>query len=378
VLPLPRSVAARRFALLIFAVFALALGTHAVRAARARYGFPTGAAEWIWKPMARDESSPVAFDLVRDFALDPPPARARLLVAADEEYILYLNGRRLGSGRLRVGQKGRRGTLLDTYEIADELAPGGNRLVVEVRSGRGVGGLLLALLDGASGRVLLGTDERWRIFRRDDPFLLRGLAPIQETGEPSASWGLPPMGRWGVPEVDPARSPRPLYRELAAAGPPATARPLTLADPPARGLPPVPRTVFDFGREVTGYLHLDFAPDRVQRSGLLYTGSAGIPSLGEARPDGAVITLPGRNGWDDACPRRLRYAMVLGLAPRGAKVQPVDPARVAPLLLRPPRGASARPEGVFGLAPPPLRSPVEHEVGREFQRLPGVARREEL
>jgi len=47
-----------------------------------------------------------AFYLLRDFTLDPPPAAGRLLVSADEEYILYLNGRRIGSGRYAVGPSG--------------------------------------------------------------------------------------------------------------------------------------------------------------------------------------------------------------------------------------------------------------------------------
>ncbi|HEV7514983.1 MAG TPA: hypothetical protein VGR07_01655 [Thermoanaerobaculia bacterium] len=373
-----RSPAFQRTALWVLAVFALALGTRAVRAVRARGSLPTGAAEWIWTPLARSESSPVAFCLVRDFDLDPPPLRGRLLVAADEEYVLYLNGRRLGSGRYSAAASGRWGTRLDTYAVGDWLTPGGNRLLAEVRSGRGIGGFLLALVDGAGGRPLLGTDDRWRVFRRDHPFLLRGLVPLSPnlvlgTGEDSSSWGLPPMGRWGVPAVGPER---PLFADLVGTRPPLTAHRTVLADPPAPGLPPVPRTLFDFGREVTGYLHLEVTPDGVQRAGLLYTGVARLPALPDARPDGAVIILAGRHGWEDACPRRFRYALVVGLAPVAARVQPVDPVAAAALLRQ--TSQTPRPAGVLGLVPPPLRTPVEHEVWRKFQRVPGVAGRENL
>src|SRR5882724_9814574 len=365
---LPRPPISRRLALGLLALFALALGTHLVGAVRARLTLPTGEAEWIWKPLARDESSPVAFYLLRDFTLDPPPAAGRLLVSADEEYILYLNGRRIGSGRYAVGPSGR-GTQLDRYEVGPLLAPGGNRLVAEVRSGRGAGGFLLALVDGA-GHPLLGTDDRWRVFRRDQPFLLRGLVPLSPdlllgTGEAVASWGLPPMGRWGRPVPGPAR---PLYDDLIDGLPPvAVAHPL---------LPPVPRALFDFGREVTGYLHLDIHPDPVQQAGLLYTATDRVPDLLGVHPDGAVLTLPAQPGWEAACPRRFRYALVVGLAPTGARVQPVGATQAAPL--PPGRPVGVHPRGVLGIEPPPLRTPVENEVGRKFQRVPGVAGREEL
>jgi hypothetical protein len=376
-----------RLALLVLATFALALATHAVRAVRARSSLATGAAEWIWKPLGRSESSPLAFCLVRDFYLDPLPARVRLLVSADEEYVLYLNGRRIGSGRYAgasgtpgtPGTPGRRGTRLDSYEVEEQLTPGVNRLEAEVRSGRGAGGFLLALLDGADGRALLGTDERWRVYQRYHPFLLRGLVPLSPklqlgTGEDVYSWGLPPLGRWGVPQPGPAR---PLFPDLTDGRPPLPAIRLVLSDPPAPGLPPVARTVFDFGREVTGYLTLELTPDPVQRAGLLYTGVSGVPAVPGARADGAIITIPGRNGWEAACPRRFRYALVVGLAPLAARVLPMNESADPGALLA--RGLGpAGSVGVLGITPPALRTPVEDEVWRKFQRVPGVARREDL
>jgi hypothetical protein len=238
----------RRLVLLVLAVLALALGAHALRAARARVTLPTGAAEWIWTPLARDASSPLAFFLVRDFYLDPLPRKPRLLVSAEEEYVLYLNGRRIGSGRYSgVPTKGlaRPRTRLDVYEVGDWLSPGANRLQAEVRSGHGAGGFLLALVagtDGADGRLLLGTDERWRVYRRDHPFLLRGLVPLHPklhlgTGEDVRSWGAPPLGRWGLSEPGPVR---PLYPDLAADREPLAATRTLLTDPPGPPHPPGP------------------------------------------------------------------------------------------------------------------------------------------
>ena len=85
--------------------------------------------------------------------------------------------------------------------------------------------------------------------------------------------------------------------------------------------------------------------------------------------------MPGRRDWMDARPRRFRYAVVVGLAGcAGARVLPVPPARAAGLLAGD-GGAEMR---VFGIEPPPLRTPVEDEVWRELQRVPGVAGRKEL
>ena len=49
-----------------------------------------------------------------------------------------------------------------------------------------------------------------------------------------------------------------------------------------------------------------------------------VPDLLGVHPDGAVLTLPARPGWEAACPRRFRYALVVGLTPTGARVQPVE------------------------------------------------------
>ena len=351
-----------------------------MRAARARTSLPTGKAEWIWKPLGRSESSPAAFALVRDFYLDPPPARGRLLVSADEEYVLYLNGRRIGSGRYTAAP-GRRGALLDSYEVSDLLTPGVNRLQAAVRSGRGAGGFLLALLDGAdgaSGRSLLGTDESWRVYQRDHPFLLRGLVPLSPklelgTGEVVSSWGLPPLGRWGVPTPGPKR---PLFSDLTGGRAPLAAVRTVLCAPPAPGFPPVPRTLFDFGREVTGYLSFELTPDPVQRSALLFTGSD-VPEVPGASPAGAIITLPGRHAWEAAVPLRFRYALVVGVSPLAGRLQPLaTQGGEAGLALRDKPPVPTR--GVLGIVPPLLRTPVENEVWRKFERLPGVSRREDL
>ncbi len=342
------------------AVLLLALGARLLPGARAR-SLPTSGSQWIWKDLDWADHQPTAFYAARDFDLPALPERARLLVTADEEYVLSLNGRRIGTGAYAPGAP------LDVYEVGPLLQPGGNRLLVEVRSARGVGGLLASLVDG-SGRLLLGTDESWRIFPRHELGLIRGWLPLIG-GKPAYCWGYPPVGRWGRPRPGPAR---PIPGELAGAPvPPAASIPLPPVLPVETGRPPGSPILYDWGREVTGYLTLQVPPSDRMGIALLFTGDQ-PPDLLRSEPAGSILVQPGRHEWMDARPRRFRYAAILGLLrPAAPALLPVPATAVPP----------ARPDGgerkVFGVAAPPLRTPVEDEVWGKLQRLSGVARREE-
>jgi hypothetical protein len=353
----PQRLGPRRALLVTLAVLLLALATRALPVMRARSS-PAGEAQWIWKPIGRRDYQPAAFYAIRDFDLASPPARARLVATADEEYILTLNGKRIAAGAYEPGAP------LDVYEVGPLLLTGGNRLVAELRSSRGAGGFLAYLEDEATGRQLLATDERWRIFPRHRLGLVRGWLPIGN-GKPAFCWGQPPLGRWGNPR--PGR-PQPLL----ARGPllPAlAARPQTLALGSAaeKARPPGSPILYDWGREVAGRLALDLPPGKRLGVALLFTGAAPPDPLAD-EPSGSVLIQPGRHDWLDARPRRFRYALLVGLTrPAAAAVLPA-PARPVP------KPAA----GVFGLAGPPLVTPVEDEVWSKLERFTGVARRKKL
>lgn len=339
-------------------VFALALATRALPGLRAR-SLPTGRAEWIWRPSDRLDHSPSAFYAIRDFSLDDPPARARLLVTADEEYVLTLNGKRIGAGAFEPGAP------LDVYEVGPLLLPGGNRLLVELRSSRGVGGLLASLVDEAKGRQIVGTDESWRIFPRHEPGLPLGWVPIGG-GEPAISWGIPPVGRWGMPKVG---EPRTLLTDAAGSALPAvTTLPFPLPAGLNDGGSAGAAVLYDWGRPVEGFLTLGVQPAETQGTALLFTGEAPPDPL-KMRPTAAVLIQPGRREWMDARPRRFRYALLVGLGAKAAAA--VLPAPAMPAM----RSLDGE---VFGIQGPPLRTPVEDEVWSKLQRLPGVAGRKEL
>lgn len=371
----PPSASSRRLlltlALVVLTVAAAASLLRMLPPLMARSFLPTQGAQWIWSPRARSAQSPSAFYAVRDFTLDRAPARARLQVLADEEYVLYLNGRRVGANGYRPG------AALDVYEAAPLLLPGGNRLLAELRSSHGSGGFLLSLEDAETGETLVESDERWRIFDRYHLGLLRGWLPLGfeglgPVGEPAFCWGVPPLGRWGRPVVGPGK---PSFAELVPGEPVPGARRLR---PGAQRLPGGARVVYDWGREVTGYLSIELPPSpKDLQVGLLFVGDS-PPELGRDRSAGAVLLMPDQREWIDARPRRFRYAMVVGVEqPLAVKVHPLDPRldakRVAALL---PDGGPEK--GVFGVEPPPLRTPVEDEVWRKLQGFAGIAGGKEL
>ncbi len=377
---------------LVLITIGLALMARVLPDVRARLTVPTEAAEWIWESRHRLDLSPAAFYAVHDFDLAAVPSKARLLVTGDEEYILYLNGRRVGAGAWRAGEN------LDSYEVGPLLQSGTNRLLAEVRSGRGAGGFLLSLEDG-DGRQLAWTDERWRLFRSHHPGLVRGWLPLSGEGsqesEAAFSWGFPPVGSWRSPPIGPTR---PLFFEMTTGRsiPSATATEITSfrrsykkreADKepdqgPDQGKNTVknpPRRLFDWGREVTGYLSLDVRASPQMQVGLLYASSNAPPDP-QRDPATVVLVLPGKRGWTSALPGRFRYVLIVGIErPQAARVQPLtsdaDP-EIFPSWL-PDRGTPDAP-GVFGVEPPELRTPIENEIWGEFESVPAVAGRKKL
>ena len=188
--------------------------------------------------------------------------------------------------------------------------------MVELRSGRGAGGLLASLMDEATGRQIVGTDEDWRDFRTDELGLVRGWLPLRG-GEPAFRWGYPPIGRWGGQK---AGSPRPLLGEGVGPRLPAAAmRPLSLPASLGDGRSPGSPILYDWGRTVEGFLTLELAGGQgpglrpAVRRGEEPARSADRPSH-RRRPDRAgTARLDGRA----PAPLPLRAAGGAGGAGRG-------------------------------------------------------------
>jgi hypothetical protein len=143
-------------------------------------------AQWIWYARAGKKPAPLRFWAERDVAIDRVPERVEARFFVDPEFTLFVNGRRVASG------SGRPGDPLRTVDLAPELRPGRNRILIEASSPDGIGGILFL----AEGRGLdpdaFDTGSRWRVAR--DPAELE-----RDGGRPAVVWGRPPQSPWEYP-----------------------------------------------------------------------------------------------------------------------------------------------------------------------------------
>ncbi len=346
-----RPVTRRRWVAVVVAVVVLA-GLEAGYRAWAATAPASGSAAWIWAREEPRATQPQAFYLVRDFHLAAAPERAQLLAMADEEYLLYLNGRRIGSNIYYSGAP------LDRYDVTPLLVAGGNRLVAEVRSRKGSGGFLLQL--SAEGEELVVTDDSWHVVRRFAPGILGGWSSIDEADPPQV-WGRPPTGRWGRLEVGPMR---PLFvsdLEMRPFSSPAReGDPLAWRALPERFRDPLERTQWPrswiWAEVVEGYVELEFE-EGAPTAGLVYLNEDPVERLA-ALPTDCLLSPPGAPRWSSAVPRRFRrVAVVAAKQPSAVGVLPLP----AGLTVRQPHTSE---EGILGIAPPPRTSPLGDEVLR--------------
>ena len=336
------------------------------------YVLPTRQAQWIWITEPDMAPGPVAFYAVRDFDLSQLPNQATLTTTADEEALVFLNAVPVGGSRYLNGRS------LNQYDVLEALQVGANRLVVEVRSVRGVGGLLLNLeVVGSEQQRSIVTDGDWQIFKQTEEALFDVSLPLPD-GEAPTVLGPAPVGRWlvtGQPQRIPTIADlRTTERALGARrfrlpGDNRRWQPLGKTD---RSSPALGHWVtFDFGREVMAYLALRFpsqTPEDSQPMGLLYLGSQ-PRILNRSQAERHVVIMPGQRIWLDAKPRRFRYATYVGLTPvSGADAYPVDGARADEIW-----ATWHATTGAFGLPVGQLGPSLEDIVWRELHRLSSVA-----
>ncbi|MCZ6507276.1 MAG: hypothetical protein O7A04_04405 [Acidobacteria bacterium] len=330
---------------------------------------PAAGAEWIWAHARGEPGTPMAFFAVKDFELAFKPRTAELRILADEEYHVTLNGRGLAAGRYRDGNG------LDAYPVGRALERGWNRIFVELRSVRGVGGMLLRLdASGADGQsVTVVSDGSWRILRRFDPDAVR--PGHSQYSEDPVVWGVQPAGRWGLRRAAP-RALTMLRLQGKRRRRPVPAKAIRLqghrwleVEPGGRE-PLGPWVSFDFRSERVGFLNLHFA-DAEASTAYVYYGLR-RPREGLGEHDDVIIRANGRALWTACAPARFRFVTIVGAsAVAAAGVLAIEADLAAGLL-------EARPRlGLFGFeSPPTLVSPVEDEVRRKLEGVAGFARRE--
>lgn len=362
-----------RSAWLAAVVVLLALATVEIQHRTAAFGGAAArdAPTWIWRQHDLRHIQAVGFYAVKEFDLVAAPAEAEIRILGDADYLLLLNGVRIGSNRYASGAP------LDRYRVERWLTPGRNRMVVELRSPSGAGGLWCEL--SAGGQQLVRSDGSWTLYETHwrglfgERAMLPGIRP--------RLLGRSPLGRWGSPAVGPVR---PAFESALAAAEPIAAELYRIpgADGPwrrangRRRRPPSlgPLVEFDFGGERTGYLQLQFREGAHRRADP--PDSAALIAFSD-QPIGSppwsaqtiFAPIPGAGLFQDATLRRFRYVAVAGL-PGVFTAEVLATTAESWPALAPREGQVA---GILGVTPPPSSAPVEHEVWRELERAAGGA-----
>ena len=192
----PRGAAPRALLAIALLIAAAAAAVGFARRLEDRRHLHTGAAAWIWYARAGAKPRPIHFYAFREWDLAAAPRRARALVFADPEAVVWINGRRAAELEQRPGDA------LASVDLAPLLRGGRNRIVFEASSEDGIGGLLFwAEGDGIDSNAI-ASGPGWRVTRD------AGEAE-SGAGQPAVVWGRPPQSPWGYPELPPgAAAPR--------------------------------------------------------------------------------------------------------------------------------------------------------------------------
>ena len=149
----------------------------------------TGRAQWIWAPGQLSRDVPVAFFATREFDLPPNRYFTHVKIAGDPEYTLWFNGTEIGGRKLGDARA------LDVYDVTDLARTSANRMVIGVRSGDGVGGVIASVDIAPDYQNVLVTDGAWHIVRRwMEDLMVRDPEPAAITRP--MLLGRPPIGRW--------------------------------------------------------------------------------------------------------------------------------------------------------------------------------------
>jgi putative heme-binding domain-containing protein len=181
----------------------LAVAASGIAAASAR----AQEAEWIWSPEHAKEGVPTgeACHFRKTVNLRAPEG-GQVVIAADDQYELYINGRRIGAGEATKK--------LDEYDVSKFLARGANVIAVRVQNTTGKTAALVArvtIKDGGEWSSY-SSDASWRTSVKSMPMWIttiyndRGWMPAQSFGVLGAT--APWDRRENVPAEQTSRSER--------------------------------------------------------------------------------------------------------------------------------------------------------------------------
>lgn len=161
-------------------------------------------AAWIWDGAAMNAAVKRCFR--RTFDLKTPPVRAQLRITADNGYVAYLNGTKVGEKAATFAEDGWRN--IERYDVARHLRAGKNVIAVVGENLGGPGGVLLEL--GINDRptkaqARTGVSPKERQIVSDGEFRVSAEAKKDWTAPDfdDSRWakahviGAPPVAPWG-------------------------------------------------------------------------------------------------------------------------------------------------------------------------------------
>ncbi|KRA67075.1 hypothetical protein ASD89_02310 [Caulobacter sp. Root656] len=170
--------AARPKSLLAVAVL-LVLGVSAPLVARAE-------SPWITHPAAPKadvEAAPIALQFRREVTLKAAPKTALVRVSADNRFVLFVNGRRVGAGPARGDLKHWR---YERFDLAPYLKPGLNVLAARVWNDASMAPLAqvsartgFSMTPETSALTWASTGPAWRVRRDESRTVAPGMAQVQ-------------------------------------------------------------------------------------------------------------------------------------------------------------------------------------------------------
>lgn len=302
--PIPRELIGRWLAVILLAFFAFASFVHLHRFYERRFLASTGDAHWIWTHAPLSADRPLVFFAARSFVPPDEWTLARMKIGGDPQYTVFLNGVEIAGGRWR-------GTI-DAYDISSLVRPGLNRIVIGVRSPRGVGGLLVALDFGPVLRNAVVSDGSWRIDHRWSTELLRGEDPRLGLSAPRLL-GRPPFGKWDYPEVMDAEL-YPDHYEVVRPGRAARfigslPKISVIGGVAVAGSERIEATRFDFGR-IRGRVRIATTPQGGGRVIRVRFGSGLMETEAEDGPVETLVMAEGESSVLDPEEREFRYLVV--------------------------------------------------------------------
>lgn len=259
-------------------------------------------ASWIWNELPECVEN-VYLEARKAFRLESVPAAARLAISANQSYIVYINGLKVGRGPAPADSAWK---YYDEYDVRAYLQPGPNVVAIAAynfgsrdivtEQFQGPGGLIAQVdMETANGRMTISTDSSWKCRRSPrwvshvsrlhkwngfrEIYLAEEEDGWEHCGYDDSCWGFAqvvsavndPSGPWprllapeisalAVENVKPLRIVRTDMNYGRMNGQNAlladSSGGAALLQIDARVPGSLPGVVYDYGKEVVGYLHL--------------------------------------------------------------------------------------------------------------------------